>query len=186
MKYLLIYHVHDTRGDVCTVCDSEEQRRKLSAEMIGRFHPAHIVEATVDRLHEGAYAHFGPDHELQWLDVGEVKGAGVLATMCAAAEASPTLVAVAHERLRQIEVEKYDGMHDALHDGGELSTAGIGYQTTADLQAKFGSLPSCFWPKTWPFEKSTWKMSSDHFRNRVKGLALGCAEGDRLKAKGGK
>lgn len=100
-----------------------------------------------------------------------------------AAMYSPTLLEVARERLRQIEGEDWSAAHDDTHTASQLSEAGICYLTTADLQVKHAprALPPCFIHKNWPWDRKGWKVSADQARNRIKGLALGIAEGDRLK-----
>jgi hypothetical protein len=104
-----------------------------------------------------------------------------------ALESSPTLRASALERLRQIEGEGFDAAHDDAHELGELERAAISYMQAAGMIATHGRV--LYRPRAWPWEARWWKPAACAFRNRVKGIALLCAEGDaqlRRQAKGTK
>lgn len=124
-----------------------------------------------------------------WVTAGkpdETPEAAETAQILAALEASPTLKAVALERLRQVEVEGFDADHDNQHELGEIESAGIAYMMASGMIATHGRI--LYRPRSWPWEASWWKPVACAFRNRVKGIALLCAEGDaqlRRKTGGG-
>jgi hypothetical protein len=80
------------------------------------------------------------------------------------------------ERERQI-AKGWTLEHDDVHTQGELFDAGMSY-----LYASIHPLdhPMRQNPSRWPFEKESWKPSTDPIRNMVKGLTLLVAEAERL------
>lgn len=181
--YLLLVHYHAPEASTCTVFATAaertaEARRLLSEHADLKTYP---MDYLLQNLEGNGSIHWGHDYEMQSIDVPTFRGGGVLGTMLAAVQASPTLAAVAHERLRQIEAEGYTPEHDDHHGAGEIAAASDAYLFYANAQVKHGRLPPCFFPKIWPWARHWWRPVADQFRNRVKGLALGCAEGDRLK-----
>lgn len=87
---------------------------------------------------------------------------------------------IAEERIRQMSEEGWTLEHDAIHIGGELSTAAACY---AELGRGKLILPSgkCI-PEGWPWESGWWKPTT-RIRDLVKAGALIAAEIDRLQAK---
>jgi hypothetical protein len=86
---------------------------------------------------------------------------------------------IAAERQRQIDVEGYTTEHDAEHDAGELTDAGIYYAWLARGQMTDSYRPLML---DFPWHESAWKPSDDPIRNLEKAGALIAAEIDRLQA----
>ena len=87
---------------------------------------------------------------------------------------------IAAERSRHQLEEGFDHEHADKHVFGEIAHAGAAYASTAALQAQYGRVPSCFIPKTWPWQRVWWKPAQDPVRNLVRAGALIAAEIDRL------
>ena len=88
------------------------------------------------------------------------------------------LSAVIAERLRQIEVEGFTPDLDRHHEHGALAAAGATYLMPEDRRILMGGQPI-----QWPFEEGRYKPA-DRDRDIVRGLALGLAELERLRAEG--
>lgn len=99
------------------------------------------------------------------------------------------------ERARQITEEGFTTAHDDQHDEGELAQAAISYSNLAATQIKVlkacrckqcttVKVPTCFIPKSWPWERQWWKPSDDPIKNLVKAGALYQAEAGRLRRYG--
>ena len=88
---------------------------------------------------------------------------------------------IAAERSRQQLQEGFDHEHDDKHIFGEIAHAGSAYAETAALQSQYNSVPPCFIPKWWPWERKWWKPSPNPVRNLVRAGALIAAEIDRLQ-----
>jgi hypothetical protein len=93
---------------------------------------------------------------------------------------SPSLLAIAAERRRQIDVEGWDAAHDDAHAPGELAAAGSCYAIAPAWRAN--PLPhnerSLQAPLVWPWSPSWWKPV-DNRRDLVRAGALIVAELDR-------
>lgn len=89
---------------------------------------------------------------------------------------------IAEERQRQIEKEGWDGVHDSVHDEGEMAQAAVCYATPETDRKYHNNYLKPAYLKGWPWEMSFWKPSPG---NRVKELtkagALIAAEIDRLQ-----
>lgn len=124
----------------------------------------------------------GPPVEYDGVD-GDGDSAELLVTALHAAvhAITPTALATAHERRRQIDGEGYEPDHDAAHPAGQLITAAACYLSIvhegADGRLAVALDPAV--PAGWPWEPEAWKPSTDPVRNLVKAAALICAEGDR-------
>ena len=88
---------------------------------------------------------------------------------------SPSILAIAAERRRQIEMEGFDLAHDDAQHPGELALAGACYATTPAVR-RFGNSPDC--PANWPWFPEWWKPQDDR-RDLVRAGALIVAELDR-------
>jgi hypothetical protein len=86
---------------------------------------------------------------------------------------SPFVQAVIAERVRQIEGEGWDHVHDDAHATGELARAGASYAIHAGAE-KAPQLPVY-----WPWSPEWWKPAGFR-RDLVKACALIIAEGDKF------
>jgi hypothetical protein len=110
-----------------------------------------------------------------------------LGDLQAAIEASPGLVLVIRERLRQIRGEGWTPGHDdSEHQFGELTVAAVCYADTAIIQAeqlrKQGidqPLPDCYIHSRWPWSRAWWKPRGV-VRNLARAAALLVSEIDRM------
>lgn len=90
------------------------------------------------------------------------------------------VLAVAHERRRQIDAEGWTPEHDDEHDMAEMPCAAEHYLNYAISQINGeGQYPQA--APSWPWDASWWKPSDDPIRNLVKAGALIAAEIDRLQ-----
>lgn len=86
--------------------------------------------------------------------------------------------AVAVERKRQIEDERFSPEHDDTHEDGELALAGVSYVLNAVRPGRYVAAP----PSFWPWELLWWKPQG-FWRDMVRGCALIIAEMDRALRK---
>jgi hypothetical protein len=84
---------------------------------------------------------------------------------------------IAEERMRQIEVEGYDAMHDRHHTPQVLCRAALAYALHEDPSGLVADAAA----KLWPWNKDFWKPK-DQMRNLVRAGALIAAAIDRLHA----
>lgn len=94
---------------------------------------------------------------------------------------------IADERIRQVDVERYNAGHDKMHKHGELACAAAAYATPDRLREKFKNGK----PRLFPFAIKDWKpLRTPQFnregriRELVKAGALIAAEIDRLQGSG--
>lgn len=88
---------------------------------------------------------------------------------------------IAVERSRQIEKEGWTAGHDDDHRHKELVSAAICYAKLAAVSSNIHMGFSA--PRSWPWERKSWKPSNDSVKNLVKAGALIAAEIDRLLRK---
>ena len=99
-------------------------------------------------------------------------------------------VAVAAERLRQIQAEGYSPQGDDALPSGRLANAASCYALVAGIElvvSEEQAIPiSEVWgdgaataPKTWPLDARAWKPYGP-YKNLVRAIALACAELERL------
>jgi hypothetical protein len=91
---------------------------------------------------------------------------------------SPSLLAIAAERRRQVEVEGWTPEHDDDHQTGELALAGACYAATVDSRRKGGAVLTGRAPASWPWSVHWWKPV-DNRRDLVRAGALIVAELDK-------
>lgn len=92
--------------------------------------------------------------------------------------ATPGVIAIAEERLRQIEAEGWTPEHDAQHTDGNLTMAAICYAEWAHHEHPNGDGDG-YIPINWPWSASWWKPTTRR-RNLEKAGALIAAELDLL------
>ncbi len=85
---------------------------------------------------------------------------------------TPFMLAVIAECFRQRDVEGWTPEHDDAHDQGELSRAGATYLLHAGAASETT-------PNEWPWSDDWWKPQG-YWRDLVRGVALGIAEGDKF------
>lgn len=89
---------------------------------------------------------------------------------------------LAIERRDQLREHRFGADRDAQYVKGELAQAAASYAILAALQAEHGTLPPCFIPKQWPWDRAGWKPSISPIHNLAKSGALAAAEIDRRLA----
>ena len=87
---------------------------------------------------------------------------------------------IREERLRQIEAEGYDALHDRHHTPQVLCRAAVSYALYDDQSALIGNSAA----KLWPWSNKFWKPK-DHLRNLVRAGALIAAAIDKLQSEKG-
>lgn len=92
------------------------------------------------------------------------------------------------ERVRQIQVKKFDAEHDAGYTKGQLAAAGAAYALVAEYQTRYkpSNVQAVAPPRAWPWPGAQWKPSNSRLDNLVRAGALIAAEIDRLLTLGEK
>lgn len=129
------------------------------------------IVSVVERIQDGG----PPDHQHTGVTVDDD---GVVTVSTGHRPLDLIAADVLCERLRQVYVEGYTAEQDRYHEPGALAAAGATYLMPPDKRIMMGGSPI-----QWPFEEGRYKPA-DRDRDIVRGLALGLAELERLRAEG--